>query len=156
MGRKSLGLAFGIGLLSLSSATVCAQGQPEVVVRQGDSIEWSGAGAPPHKLRFGGPGGTTSIAVIKTILEGFNPPIPDNATVWDSPQGGGKFATLKVKDDAPPGATFVFICGIHLGQMLSLPFKVEAKVAGEGPRTHKVIGVPGPDWHLHVDTTPPQ
>lgn len=143
-----------IGLALVASALVPASAQvlPEVIVRQGDTIQWVvGTGSPPHRVRFGA-NGATSVAEINTILENLTPPL--NPAGDGRQAASGTLLTAKVKDNAEPGKTFIFTCGVHPGQMLSLPFTVAAKVAGQPPRTHKIIGEAGLHWHIHVDTTP--
>jgi hypothetical protein len=156
MSKKLVSAVFCLGLLALGPVTAYAQ-QAEVIVRQGDSIEWVAVtGAPPHKVRFNA-NGASSIDEINAILENFSPALkvgPNGERDSDPPKSSGTLLAAKVKDDAPPGKTFVFVCGIHTGAMLSFPFKVEAKVAGEPSRTHKIMGVPALHWHLHIDTTP--
>jgi hypothetical protein len=159
MSKTLASSALCLGLLALSTPLVIAQGSPEVIVRQGDTIEWVAAtpGPPaiPHKVRFGG-NGATSFAVVKDLLD-FDPALtPDGGGIADSAQkNNGTLLKAKVKDTADVvGKTFVFVCGIHTGQMLSLPFKIEARVGGEAPRTHKITGEVGLHWHLHVDTSP--
>jgi hypothetical protein len=151
----SVKLAFGILTLSMSAAY--AQGSGEiVVVRQGDTIEWIAAGPPPHKVRFGGGGAVTSVADAEALLD-FEPDLtPGPGDVGDSPQlPSGSLLKATVLDTAAPGKTFVFNCGVHFnGPMISVPFTIAAKVAGEPARTHRIIGGPGLNWHLHVDTTP--
>jgi hypothetical protein len=148
--KKLVTVVFCLGLLALDNPTVYAQGSPQVIVRQGDTIEWHAVGPPPHKVRFGA-NGATPIAEVSALLD-FDPVLVNG----DSPQAStGKLLTAKVKDNATPGKTFIFVCGVHTGgQMVSLPFTIAAKVAGEQPRTHKIMGVTGLHWHLHVDTTP--
>lgn len=149
MPKKLVSAVFCLGLLALCAPTVFAQGSPEVIVRQGDTIEWVAVGPPPHKVRFGA-NGATPVAEVSALLT-FEPALNNG----DSPQlPTGKLLTAKVKDDAEPGKTFVFTCGVHPGPMLSLPFTIAAKVASQPPRTHKIMGVTGLHWHLHVDTTP--
>lgn len=127
-----------------------AQAPPEVIVRPGDTIQWVGTGAPPHKTRFGA-NGATPINDINQILENFTPPLSNG----DGPVLNGQATlTAKVKDTPQVvGKTFIFTCGFHPAQMLSLQFTVAAK-DGNTPRTHKITGEPGLHWHLHVDTTP--
>jgi hypothetical protein len=157
MTNKLTVAALSLGLLTLTAGVAHAQGSPEVVVRQGDTIEWVSVGPPPHKVRFGA-NGATSLDVINALLENFTPPLTvGGGGEGDSPsQSNGTLLTAKVKDSADVvGKTFVFVCGIHTGgQMVSFPFRIEAKVAGEPPRRHKIMGVQGLHWHLHVDTTP--
>ena len=145
-------LVTGLALIASACVPVAAQVLPEVIVRQGDTIQWVvGQGSPPHKVRFGA-NGATSVAEINTILTNITPPL---TPAGDGPQKpSGILLTAKVKDDAEPGKTFIFTCGVHPPQMLSLPFTVAAKVAGQPPRTHKIIGEAGLHWHVHVDTTP--
>jgi hypothetical protein len=142
-----------IGLTLVASALVPASAQvlPEVTVRQGDTIQWVvGPGNIQHKVKFGATG-TTSVAEIRDILD-ITPPL--TAAGESRQAASGTLLTAKVKDNAEPGKTFIFTCGVHPGQMLSLPFTVAAKVAGQPARTHKIIGEVGLHWHLHVDTTP--
>jgi plastocyanin len=155
MPRELVSAMFCLGLLAVSAPAVYAHGSEEVVVKQGDTIEWIATGGPPHRVRFGADG-ASSVAEINNILENFSP------ALTPAPTGGvespgvntGTILTAKVKDTAVPDATFIFVCGVHPGPMLSLPFKVEPKVAGLPPRTHRIFGGPGLGWHVHVDTTP--
>jgi hypothetical protein len=143
------GFSFGLLFLGLGAAYAQHGSADVVVVRPGDTIEWFAVGPPKHKVRFGANGATPTNEV--SALLDFNPALVDG----DSPERStGKLLTAKVKDNATVGKTFVFTCGVHPGAMLSLPFKIEAKVTGEQPRTHKIMGVVGLHWHLHVDTTP--
>jgi plastocyanin len=159
MPKKLVPAVFCLGLLALSTLTAYAQGSPEVIVRQGDTIEWVAMGPPPHKVRFGA-NGATPLDAINGLLENFTPALTVGpGGEGDSPaqgQSAGTLLTAKVKDNADVvGKAFVFVCGVHsAGQMVSLPFRIEAKVAGEAPRKHKIMGGPGLHWHLHVDTTP--
>lgn len=150
--------ALCLGFLAQSTPLANAQGSPEIIVKQGDTIEWVAAtpGPPPisHKVRFGA-NGATSFAVVKELLD-FDPALtPDANGMADSVQKpSGTLLKAKVKDTTDVvGKTFVFVCGIHTANMLSLTFKIEAKVAGEAPRTHKITGETGQHWHLHIDTT---
>lgn len=140
-----------IACIAGAAASVHVQAPPEVIVRPGDTITWSGTGNPPHKVRFGA-NGASPIADINDILENITPPLVSG----DGPVFNNTTTTLtaKVKDAAGVGKSFIFTCGFHPGQMLSLQFTVAAKVTGQGPRTHKIVGEPGLHWHLHVDTTP--
>lgn len=150
MPKKLLPAAFCLGLLALSTPTVYAQGSPEVIVRPGDTIEWVAVAAGPHRVKFGAGGTTTSVEDIKKILD--NPAI---SPAGDSAQAvTGPLLSAKVREDATPGQTFVFTCGVHPTDMLSLTFIVAAKVVGEPVRTHKITGEAGRNWHLHVDTKP--
>ena len=143
-----------IGLLVCASVMatampVYAQGQPDIVVRQGDTIEWIGAaGGPQHKLNFGA-AGTTPVAEITTILD-FKPPLAGG----ESKQGSGLLVSATVKEDkATIGKKFVFTCGVHPVPMLSVSFVVAPRVPGEAPRTFTVMGESGLHWHVHADTT---
>jgi hypothetical protein len=155
MPKNLIAALFFLGFAALTMPTAYAQGSPEVIVRQGDTIEWVAVGPPPHRVRFGSPG-TTPFAEVSALLE-FTPTLTAGpGGEADSPQAPtGTLLTAKVKDDAVPGKTFIFNCGVHPGgQMLSLPFTIAAKVAGEQPRRHRIMGVTGLHWHLHIDTTP--
>jgi plastocyanin len=148
--------ALCLAILAPGSQSAYAQGSPEVIVRQGDTIEWVAVGPPPHKVRFGAGAGVTSVADMNLLVT-FTPALTIGpGGEGDSPQSGnGPLLTAKVKDDAAPGKSFVFNCGVHSGgPMISLPFTIAAKVDGVPPRTHKIIGEQGLHWHLHVDTTP--
>jgi hypothetical protein len=144
-------LASGFALVASTYALASAQVLPEVIVHQSDTIQWVvGSPSPPHKVRFGA-NGATSVADINDILENITPPL----TAGDGPQASsGILLTARVKDDATPGKTFIFTCGVHPVAMLSLPFTVAAKVVGQPSRTHKIMGEAGLHWHVHVDTTP--
>jgi hypothetical protein len=149
---KLLSTVFCLGLLALSTLSVHAQSSPEVIVRQGDTIEWWAISAGPHGVRFGSEGGSP-VNEVSALLE-FTPP---GLTNGDSEQKQtGRLLIAKVKDNAEVGKKFVFVCSIHTnGNMISHPFTVAAKVAGEQPQTHKIMGVTGQHWALHIDTTPP-
>jgi hypothetical protein len=151
--NKLLFTAFCLGLLTMSAPTVLAQSSPEVIVRQGDMIEWFSISAGPHGVKFGSDGGSP-LNEVNALLE-FTPPL-NNGESESKPTG--RLLTAKVKDNAEVGKKFVFVCAIHsgaTGPMLSHPFKIAAKVAGEQPRTHKIMGVTGQHWAIHIDTTPP-
>jgi hypothetical protein len=138
-----------LAFVALATASSHAQGAPEAIVRQGDTIQWIAAAGPPHKLKFGA-AGTTPIADIEAILE-FKPPLVNG----ESKATSGTLQTATVKEDkATVGRTFVFTCGFHPDRMLSLAFTVAARDAGQTPRTHTVMGEAALHWHLHVDTTP--
>ena len=153
MSKMLFVVAISLVLVASASIFVYSQNQAEVVVRQGDTIQWVHLGpmGVPHKVRFGS-SGATPVADINMILENFKPPL--NAMGDAPPATSGTLLTAKVKDTAMAGATFVFTCGIHPMPMLSLPFRVEAKVAGQPARTHKITAEMGLHWHVHVDTTP--
>jgi hypothetical protein len=160
MPKKSLIAAIGLGFCVLTPAISYAQGSPVVMVRQGDTIEWSVISAGPHQVRFGGTvAGATlpTISAIQAILDFPPPPAPQltiDGDVARSPAaGGGKLLTAKVKADAAVGTTFSFTCGIHPAQMASVTFAIAAS-DGQPPRTHKIFGETGLNWHLHADTTP--
>ena len=143
MSRTLFTAATGVGLLILSHASVCAQ-QPSTpadrTIRQGDTIEWVAVSGGNHKVRFGA-NGATSVADINTILENFSQALTPGTT-GDSPAASsGTLLTAKVKDDATPGKTFIFTCGIHTTPMLSEPFTIAAKVPGQPPRNLKIKGV---------------
>jgi hypothetical protein len=149
-----------LGVLVLSTLHANAQTNPEIIIKQGDTIEWLSVPNVPHKVRFGGPQGASSFDAVKDLLD-FDPATPiahdpanPDATTFDSAQkSSGTLLKAKVKDSAEIGKTFVFICGVHLGQMLSYTFKIEAKGPG-GARNYRILGEPSIHWHLHVDTTP--
>lgn len=149
--KKLLSTVFCLGLLALSTPSVYAQGSPEAIVRQGDTIEWWAISAGPHGVRFGSDGGSP-VNEVSALLE-FTPALNNG----DSEQKStGRLLTAKVKDNAEVGKRFVFVGSFHTdGQMISHRFTVAAKVAGEQPRTHKITGVTGLHWALHIDTTPP-
>ena len=152
----------GFGVLVLSTLLANAQNNPEIIIKQGDTIEWVSVPNAPHKVRFGGSGsGATSFDVVKDLLD-FDPTTPimhdpnnPDPTTFDSAQKpSGTLLKAKVKEtDGVIGKTFVFICGVHGGQMLSYAFKIEAKGAG-GARNYRILGEPAINWHLHIDTTP--
>ena len=147
MSKRLTAVAIWLGFVAVP-APVSAQTQPEVVVRQGDTIQWVAAAGLQHKVKFGA-AGTTPIADIGAILN-FTPPLVNG----ESKATTGTLQTATVKEDkATVGKTFVFTCGFHPAQMVSLPFLVAAKVAGEPARTHTIMGEAGFHWHLHVDTT---
>ena len=112
-----------------ASAVAHAQpSAPEVVVRQGDTIQWVAAQGPPHKVRFGS-SGATPVPEIDAILT-FNPLLVNGEGTATS----GTLLTATVKEDpSTVGKTFIFTCALHPAQMLSLPFVVAAKVAGQPP-----------------------
>jgi hypothetical protein len=147
--------ALCLGFLSLGTLFSSAQTNPEIVIRQGDTIEWAAIPNAPHKVRFGGTGGATSFDTVKDLLD-FDPPLmPDQTGIADSPQkASGTLLKATVKDgDGLVGKTFVFICGVHGGQMLSYMFKIEPKGA-DGPRNYRILGEASINWHLQIDTTP--
>ena len=135
------------------SGAVYAQGAPEVIVRPGDTIQWAAISGGPHQVWFSGANGASSRAQIVDILDNFSAPGLD-ADGKSQGANTGALLSATVKD-APGvvGKTFVFTCGIHPAAMLSLTFTVADKVAGQGPRTHRILGESGSHWHLHVDTT---
>jgi plastocyanin len=150
MPKYLVSAVFGLGLVALNTPTVYAQGSPEVIVRPGDTIEWVAVSGGPHKVRFGADE-ATSLDKLKDILENFTPPL---TAAGDSPPGNpGPLTKATVKADAA-GKTFVFTCGVHPTDMLSLTFTVADKVAGQPARNHKISAEAGRHWHLHVDTTP--
>jgi len=96
--------------------------------------------------------GFSPVNEVSELLE-FTPGLTDGDS---ESKPTGRLLTAKVKSDAPVGKKFVFVCAVHSGgQMISHPFVITASVAGEQPRTHKIMGVTGLHWALHVDTTPP-
>jgi hypothetical protein len=131
------------------------------VVKQGDTITFTMSTA--HSLRFGGsiddgatgkPVPLTPVEKIKTLLQ-FKPDIP----------AGGEFEagatiTTTVLATAAPGEEFRFACGIHLGDMLSEPLKIEA--AGAASQSFAIRAAGGFKWLLkkpdgvevQIDTTP--
>ena len=118
-------------------------------MRQGDTIQWVvGQPGPPHQVRFGA-NGVTSVADINTILENITPALSLQATV----HGFRHLLTAQVKDDAEPGKTFIFTCGVHPGPMLSLPFTVCEGRRSTAPDP-QVLAEAALHWHVHVDTTP--
>lgn len=159
-------MSTGFAMAALSTALVfvsfpSAHAQvKEVVVRQGDTIEWHGVSGPPHRVRFGGTVGKeklTPVGEIRAILDDFKPALPDNG----EPAPSGKvLLTATVRKDAPLNATFIFTCGNHPTAMLSIAFRVVA--AGPVTQTHRIEGVTGFHWQLrtekgeviHIDTTP--
>jgi hypothetical protein len=134
-------VALCLDLLPLALGPAHAQGPstPEDrTIRQGDTIEWI-AVSGTHKVRFGA-NGATSVAEINTILENFSQALTPGTT-GDSPAASsGTLLTAKVKDDATPGKTFVFTCGIHTTPMLSELFTIAAKVPGQAPRNLRIKG----------------
>lgn len=137
-------------------------------IRQGDTIEWVSVSSGPHQVKFGGTvGGTTlpKISDVQAILKFPPAPAPQltiSGDIGTSPaRQTGDLLSATVDQNAAPGTTFFFTCGIHPGLMLSHPFKIEAKVAGQPATTHKIKGGPGLNWFMEVardasiDTTPP-
>lgn len=159
MPMKLSSAAFCLGLLALSASGAQAQGTQEVIVRQGDTIEWYAISAGPHGIKFGADG-ATPVNQVDPLLQ-FSPR-PDGSPGLNNngeslSKGTGLLLTAKVKADAAVDKTFIFVCAVHGGAqspMLSRPFKIAASVAGQ-QQTHKIIGVTGLHWALHVDTTPP-
>lgn len=143
--------AFAFGTFILGTNLAYAQVAPEVIVRRGDKIDWSALSGGPHRVKFG-VAGTTPVAEITALLE-FTPALTPGG---DSPQKvTGPLTSATVKDvPEVVGKTFVFTCGVHQAQMLSLAFTIADKVAGVASRTHKITGEAGLHWHLLVDTTP--
>lgn len=162
MSKTLFATALSLGLLALASEPIFAQGAStpaDRTIRQGDTIEWVAESAGPHEVRFGAPG-TTPVAAINTILESFTPVLTPGA-IGNSPRlPSGRLLTAKVKNAATPGTTFIFTCGVHPPQMLSQPFTIAARVAGQPPRTHRIKGVSGLHWllevtrNVQVDTAP--
>jgi hypothetical protein len=158
---RALTVALCAGLVAIAAARAYAQ-ITEVVVRQGDSIEWHHVSGPTHRVRFGGtvktPGGTvtlTPLTQIQNILEDFKPPLTSDGLSMGS--GGQPLLTAKVKDSAAVKSTFTFTCANHPMAMISIPFRVEA--AGSATQTIRIDGVAGFHWkqqpgNVHVDTTP--
>ena len=160
MPTRSLIAAICLGFFVLAPAISHAQGSPVVIVRPGDTIEWSVISAGPHQVRFGGTvagAPLPTISAIQAILD--FPPLPAPQLTIDGDEarspaaGGGKLLTATVKAGAAAGATFSFTCDIHPAQMRSVTFTVAAS-DGLPPRTHKIFGETGLNWHLHADTTP--
>ena len=154
MRKTGIVAALSFGLLVLSVSMVFAQGSTVITVRQGDTIEWTSLSAGPHRVRFGSSGAAPALADLNKLLEFPDPNFP--LTTGDSKQAvTGKLLVAKVKEDPETvGKTFVFVCGVHsAGQMVSLPFTIAVKVAGE-TKTHRITGETGLHWHLHIDTTP--
>jgi hypothetical protein len=151
--RKLVSAAFFAYLFAVSMYSANAQNVSEVIIKQGDSIEWFALSAGPHGVKFGSEGGIPSFEEVSRLLEfpsGFNGESESKQT--------GRLMTARVKENAEVGKTFVFVCAIHsgaTGPMVSHPFRIAAKVAGEQPRTHKILGVTGLHWAIHIDTTPP-
>jgi plastocyanin len=155
---KMLSNAFCLGLLALSTtSTILAQSSEEVVVRQGDTIEWWAISAGPHGVKFGSDG-ASPINEVATLLDFLprsdgTPAIDNNGE--SEQKTTGRVLTAKVKTNAQVGGKFVFVCLIHTdGRMISHPIVIAAGVPGQG-RTHKIMGVTGLHWALHIDTTPP-
>ena len=148
--------AFSLGFLALSASGAWAQVPEEVIVRQGDTIEWYALSQGPHGVKFGSDGATPSLNEVNALLEFTAPGLNNNGESASKPTG--RLLTAKVKANAEVGKVFVFVCSIHSGAdgpMVSRAFKIAASVAGGQPQTHKIIGVTGLHWALHVDTTPP-
>lgn len=158
--KAHIAVVVGSGLLSVGIAFAQST---EVTIRQGDIIEWVAESGGNHQVRFGGPvGGTmlTPVPEVKERLENFVPTLTEDGAIALAPEEGkpsGSLLKAKVKDAAEVGKTFFFTCGIHTNAMISRPFKIEAKVAGQGPRTYRIKGATGQNWILEVpiDTTPP-
>lgn len=142
---------FCLGLLALNAPVAYAQGAPEVIVRPGDMIQWTAQSGGDHSVKFGS-AETTPVKDINLILQ-FDPPGLDaNGT---SPTGNqAPIIKATVKDTAPVGKTFVFMCGVHGTDMLSYTFIVAEKVANQPPRTHLIFGQSGSHWRLHIDVKP--
>jgi hypothetical protein len=149
--KMLMSAALALGTFALSTTLGYAQGAPEVIVRRGDKIDWSALSGGPHRVKFGA-AGTTSVAEINALLD-FTPVLTPGG---DSPQKvTGPLTSAQVKDiPEVVGKTFVFTCGVHPAQMLSLTFTIAEKVTGGTARTHKITGESGLHWHLLVDTTP--
>jgi len=146
MRKKLVSTVFCLGFLAFNAPVAYTQGAPEVIVRPGDTIQWVALSGGNHRLNFGA-AGTTPANQIGDILT-FDPPL----TNGESPElSGAPLAKATVKDAV--GKTFVFTCGVHPAQMLSLTFEVAAAVPGQPARIHRISGETGNHWHLHVDTT---
>jgi hypothetical protein len=153
LAARALGLGLGVLYPTLTHA------QPtEVIVKQGDKIEWHQVSGPQHRVRFGGTVGTVTLTPVDQIrqrLGDFDPPLPDNGQPL--PVSGKPLLVATVRADAPVDATFIFTCGEHPSAMISIPFKIRA--AEGSPQTHRIDGVAGFHWKLqpgnvHIDTTP--
>jgi plastocyanin len=160
MTRTSLIVAIALGSFILTPAIGYAQGSAVVMVRPGDTIEWSVISAGPHQVRFGGTvagAPLPTISAIQAILDFPPPPAPqltiDGDEALSPAAGGGKLLTATVKANAAVGTKFSFTCGMHPAQMASVTFAIAAS-DGLPPRTHKIFGETGLNWHLHADTTP--
>lgn len=167
MPKSLIATVLALGLVG--SAPVFAQTastDADRTIRQGDSIEWIALSGPPHRVRFGGTVGTTtltSVSDVEKILEDFVSVTATGDTA-QSPSGsdGETVLTAKVKADAAVGTTFIFTCGIHTSQMISQIFTIAASDAALPARTHRINGVQGLHWLLeivkveevHADTTP--
>ena len=136
-------------------------------IRQGDTIEWVSVSSGPHQVKFGGTVGARRFEDldVQAILKFPPAPAPQltiSGDIGTSPaRSTGPLLSATVDQDAVPGSTFFFTCGIHQAAMLSHPFKIEAEVEGLPARTAFIGG--GAPTHpfievtsdASIDTTPP-
>jgi hypothetical protein len=145
-----------LGALSQGLQSSSAQPAVDLNLGSGDTITWTPNS--PHRVRFGGPavnhGGTmvnlTPFSDIQQILD-LNPPPPPPDPSGIVSYAAGQVVNATVKPNAVgSGVTeFNFTCGFvpHYGLMVTVPFKIVSKGAGQ-PARNLQIETPGIFWAL--------